>query len=216
MEVLTLDAVARAMSAHVALYSWHKPLYQHAALKDLRRLWNPSHTSMLDVGGGTGVMAQTIKTLFGLKHVVSVDVEDRFLRSLDIKTKTFDGRALPFPDNSFDCVLLFNVMHHVPIASRVVLMRECRRVAGEGPIYIKDHVSQGTTDDVRLKMLDLLGNAPFHGMVSAHYLRDKEWRDLARATDHHQGQCHSGEYRSGAFEILFPNRLETMMRWGPR
>jgi ubiquinone/menaquinone biosynthesis C-methylase UbiE len=216
MEALTIDAVAQSMSAHVALYSWHKPLYQHAALTNLRRLWNPNHATMLDVGGGTGVLAQTIKNLFGVRHVVSVDVEDRFLHSLDIETKTFDGRALPFPDNSFDCVLLFNVMHHVPITSRVILMRECRRVAGKGPIYIKDHISQGTIDDARLQILDLLGNVPFHGMLRARYLRDKDWRDLARATNHVEGDRLSGTYRSGAFEILFPNRLETMMRWDSR
>ena len=215
MATLTIDVVAECMSAHVALYSWRKPTYQHAALTSLCRVWDPNHASMLDVGGGTGLLAQTIKTLFGLRRVVSVDVKDRFLRSLEVDTGTFDGRTLPFPDNSFDCILLFNVLHHVPVTSRVVLMRECRRVVGNGPIYIKDHISQGRIDDARLTVLDILGNALFRGTVSARYLRDQDWRDLARATGNDQGERLSDAYRTGSFAFLFPNRLETTMRWQP-
>jgi SAM-dependent methyltransferase len=215
VDMITVGDVMRCMSAYVPLYSWRKPTYQHVALTNLRRLWDPSHRSMLDVGGGTGVMAQTIKTLFCLDRVVSVDIEDRFLPALDIETAVYDGCTLPFSDGSFDCILLFNVLHHVPVASRAKLMRECRRVAGGGQIYIKDHISTGGLDDARLMLLDLLGNVPFRGMVSAHYLRDEDWRDLAHAAGYDPRECLAGTYRTGAFEILFPNRLETSMRWCP-
>lgn len=213
--MITIDDVTRCMSAHVPLYRWHKPIYQHMALANLRRLWDARHTSALDVGGGTGVMAQTIKTLFSLERVVSVDIDDRFLPSLDIETAVYDGSTLPFADASFDCILLFNVLHHVPVGSRVTLMRECRRVAGKGPIYIKDHMSAGVLDDARLAVLDLLGNVPFHGMVSARYLRDADWRNLARETGLEPDEHLFGTYRTGAFAALFPNRLEISMRWRP-
>ncbi len=36
--------------------------------------------------GGTGIIGQTIKTLFPLDRVVSVDTENRFLPGLDIET----------------------------------------------------------------------------------------------------------------------------------
>lgn len=215
MKTISVDDVSRSMSAHVPLYSWHKPVYQHVALTNLQRLWDTRHSSALDVGGGTGVMAQAIKTLFGLDHVTSVDVQDRFLPSLSIETAIYDGTALPFPDGSFDCILLFNVLHHVPVASRATLMRECRRVAGYGPIYIKDHISRGAADDVRLAILDLLGNAPFRGMVKATYMRDEDWHDLAIGTGHGTSERLSGPYRAGPFEALFPNRLEVSMRWHP-
>jgi ubiquinone/menaquinone biosynthesis C-methylase UbiE len=215
VEMITVDDVTRCMSAHVPLYSWHKPIYQHVALTNLRRSWNPSHRRMLDVGGGTGVMAQMIKALFDLNHVTSVDVENRFLPSLDIETALFDGRSLPFPDGSFDCALFFNVLHHVPVTSRAMLMRECCRVTGRGPIYIKDHLSNGVLDDARLSILDVLGNVPFHGMISARYLRGEDWHALARAIHYDPGEYLSGTYRTGCFESLFPNRLETSMRWCP-
>lgn len=203
------------MSAHVPLYSWREPRYQYVALANLQRQWDPGHRSALDVGGGTGIMAHTIKTLFGLERVASVDVQDRFLPSLGVETAVFDGRTLPFDDDSFDCVLLFNVLHHVPVPTRATLLRECRRVAGRGPIYIKDHLSLGRIDDGRLALLDFLGNAPFSGMVRASYLREDEWRDLASRTGHQTGERLSGQYRAGAMEMLFPNRLEVSMRWRP-
>ncbi len=203
------------MSAHVRLYSWHKPVYQYVALTNLRQQWDTGHRTMLDVGGGTGIIAQTIKTLFGLDRVISIDVEDRFLPSLDIDTNTYDGEKLPFPDSSFDCVLLFNVLHHVPVESRARLIRECRRVAGNGPIYIKDHLSMGLRDDARLALLDLLGNVPFHGMVRARYLRKHDWSTLAHEAAYNSSEYLFGNYRTGAFEVAFPNRLEINMKWRP-
>jgi len=212
---ITIDDVQRCMAPYLPIYSWHKPSYQHVALTSLQRLWDPGHARALDVGGGTGVLAQTIKALFGLQHVASVDVHDRFLPSLSIATAVYDGVNLPFAAGSFDCVLLFNVLHHVPIADRVPLLRECRRVAGRGPLYIKDHVSRGVTDDARLAVLDLLGNAPFRGMVTASYLREAGWHDLAAAAGYEAGERVTGEYRGGLMGVLFPNRLEVSMRWRP-
>jgi ubiquinone/menaquinone biosynthesis C-methylase UbiE len=215
MERITVDDVRRCMSAQVSLYSWHTPSYQHVALTNLQQLWDPGHRSALDVGGGTGVMAQTIKTLFRLNRVASVDVHDRFLPSLNIETAIYDGTTLPFADDSFDCILLFNVLHHVPAADRIALIRECHRVAGRGPIYIKDHISRGVLDDARLAILDLLGNVPFRGMVSASYLRKEDWRDLATQTGYETSDRLSGAYRGGVLGALFPNRLEVSMRWHP-
>jgi ubiquinone/menaquinone biosynthesis C-methylase UbiE len=216
VETITVEAVRRCMAAHVPLYSWRKPTYQYVALATLQQHWDPRHRSALDVGGGTGVIAHTLKTLFGLERVATVDVQDRFLPSLGIETATYDGANLPFADGSFDCVLLFNVLHHVPLAARAGLIGECRRVAGRGPIYIKDHLSFGSIDDARLAALDFLGNVPFSGMVRASYLREEDWRDLAARTGHHPGERLSGGgYRTGVMGALFPNRLEISMCWQP-
>jgi len=213
MQELSVEAVRRSLAAHLPLYSWRTPVYQYVALRKLRELWDPAHRSALDVGGGTGVMAQAVKTLFGLERVASVDIADRFLRSLDIETSVYDGTRLPFGAGSFDCVLLFNVLHHVPVAARAALLTECRRVAGTGPIYIKDHLSRGPADDLRLTILDLLGNLPFSGMVRAVYLRERDWHELAATTGHVADAPLAGAYRRGIAAALFPNRLEISMRW---
>jgi hypothetical protein len=110
---------------------------------------------------------------------------------------------------------LFNVLHHVPVAFRAPLLCECRRVVGDGPIYIKDHLSGGRLDDARLAALDLMGNMPFGGMLTARYLRNDDWRSLAHETGHGSSERISGAYRRGAFEAVFPNRLEVSMVWRP-
>lgn len=216
MQAITLEGVTRSLSAHIPLYAWRPPLYQFVMLSNLHAQWDASHRSALDVGGGTGVMAQAVKSLFGLDRIASVDVENRFLPGLDVECALYDGVSLPYADAAFDCVLLFNVLHHVPVDRRASLLRECRRVAGNGPIYIKDHLSSGRLDDMRLAALDLLGNMPFGGMLSARYLREADWLNLARETGHNSSEQISGDYRRGLFESVFPNRLEISMVWRPQ
>jgi hypothetical protein len=106
-------------------------------------------------------------------------------------------------------------MHHVEIPDRVPLMNEVRRVVA-GPVYIKDHVATGVVDNVRLAVLDLMGNLPFSGMLRARYLTRAAWEDLAAATGYTIDWGGRQTYRRGLFALLFPNRLEVTMRWTPR
>ena len=210
---VSLATVQALIARHIPLYRTHAPTYQTTLLQAFLSLWNPAHTRILDVGGGTGIIAQAMKDLFGLAHVTSVDVEDRFLKSLDIETQVYDGAKLPFVDAAFDCVTFSNVLHHVPPVVRSSLMQECARVTGGGPVYIKDHLAASRLDHVRLFALDLMGNIPFGGMVKASYLTAEEWQELAVAQGYRIDRQISGAYRSGNFERLFPNRLEVTMRW---
>ena len=210
---VSTDEVAAVLARHVPMYRYRKPVYQAVMLSGLREIWSPGDRRVLDVGGGTGVVAQAIKELFPVEEVTSVDVVDRFLPGLDIATATYDGVTLPFPDGSFDCVLLANVIHHVPVAARASLLRECARVAGGGDLYIKDHEASGGLDRLRLTILDALGNTPFGGQVRATYPAASEWDELAAGAGYRIERSISGEYRNGITGALFPNRLETTMRW---
>jgi ubiquinone/menaquinone biosynthesis C-methylase UbiE len=194
------------------MYKKRPPAYHAVLLRSFLELWNRDHARVLDIGGGTGIIAQSMKDLFKIEHVTAVDVEDRFLKSLDIEAQVYDGVCLPFPDSSFDCVTFSNVMHHVPEAVRSSLLRECARVVGSGPIYIKDHVATSRLDHIRLFLLDAMGNLPLHGMVKASYLTAKDWQSLAANAGFKIDETISGPYRSGWFERLFPNRLEQSMR----
>jgi SAM-dependent methyltransferase len=209
---VSLATVQALLARHVSLYKKRTPVYQTVLLRSFLALWDPAHARVLDIGGGTGIIAQVMKDLLGIAHVASVDVEDRFLRSLDIETAVYDGATLPFADASFDCIVFSNVLHHVQPSVRTTLMRECARVAGAGPIYIKDHVAASRLDHARLAVLDLMGNLPFGGMVKASYLTAGDWERLAAAAGYRIDRQIGGAYRSGYFERLFPNRLEVTMR----
>jgi len=170
---------------------------------------------MLDVGGGTGVIAEAIATLFPVAQVQAVDLVDRFCKTLSIETAQYDGLALPFADRSFEAATLNNVLHHVPFNERPNLLREIRRVVA-GPLYIKDHASLGRIDDLRLTMLDAIGNVPFGGMIKAQYLSPDQWLDLADVSGWRIARTASQRrYRTGLMAGLFPNRLEIAMRFDP-
>jgi hypothetical protein len=199
---------------HLALYRTKAPYYQAAMLNSLLDLWRERHRRLLDIGGGTGVIAQAVSELFPVDRVELVDVVDRFCTSLSIPAQSYDGRRLPYPDAHFDAAMLNNVMHHVPVAERIPMLHEIRR-AVSGPLYIKDHESRGRIDVLRLTALDVMGNIPFGGMLRASYLSRGDWEDLAKAGGYRITARTCGHYRSGLFSAVFPNRLEITMRLEP-
>ena len=213
-ELISVERVAGVLKPHLPVYGVKPPTYQTVMLDTLRGMWNPAHLRVLDVGGGTGVIAQAVKDLFPVDQVVSVDVADRYLKSLTIPTRSYDGGRLPFDDGAFDAAMMNNVLHHVPLEARVGLLRECRRVA-PGGLYIKDHLAGSALDHMRLGVLDWIGNIPFGGMVSARYLSAADWEALAQGAGYHIEARRSDRYRSAAMATAFPNRLEVSMFWRP-
>jgi SAM-dependent methyltransferase len=214
MTALSRQSVRDTLARHIPLYRWYAPNYQLAMLQALAAIWEEPHERLLDIGGGTGIIAQAVQQHLPAGRVTSIDVADRFIPGLSIETLTYDGETLPFTDSSFDAATLNNVLHHVPPAGRHRLMAEIRRVV-RGPLYIKDHLSRGALDDARLAALDWIGNTPFKGMVRADYLTISEWAELARHGGYRIEQGPRGTYRRGPFALLFPNRLEVVMKWVP-
>jgi len=212
-ERFSLEEVSRALSP-ARLYHWHRPRYQWVMLNALADHWEGEHEKILDIGGGTGLIAHAVQILFPPAKVTSLDVEDRFFSHLPVETTVFDGTKLPFDDGSFAAATINNVIHHVSREDRAPLMAEVRRVV-RGPVYIKDHLSTGKLDHVRLAVLDLLGNLPFSGMLAARYLSRSEWNALARGAGYSIDWGRRRSYRGGPFALAFPNRLEVSMKWIP-
>lgn len=183
-------------------------------LTELEAAWLGPHERVLDLGGGTGVMAEAIQTLLPAGKVVAVDVVDRYFPTLTIETHVYDGRRLPFADRTFEAATINNVLHHVPPPARAELMHEIARVV-TGPLYIKDHISDGRLDRWRLAVLDAIGNVPFGGQIRADYLDLPEWHRLAALATRVIGETRYGRYRSGPMAFLFPNRLEVSFRFDP-
>lgn len=203
------------LSRHLAMYRTRVPIYQAMMLDSLREVWAARHRNLLDVGGGTGVIAQAMAELFPVDEVQAVDLIDRFCSSLSVPTRRYDGKTLPFEDATFEAATLNNVVHHVPVIARSDLLREIRRVV-TGPLYIKDHERCGALDNLRLMALDAIGNIPFGGMIWARYLTRAEWETLA-AKSGYRIACRAApaRYRKSVFALLFPNRLEVTMRFEP-
>ena len=215
MQSIDPHALQGILSRHLAMYRSKVPFYQATMLESLRELWTGRHRKLLDVGGGTGVIAEAMAELFPVDDVQAVDLVDRFCTSLKVATAQYDGKSLPFADGAFDAATLNNVVHHVPVEARVDLLREIRRVVN-GPLYIKDHEHRGILDRGRLVIMDAIGNIPFGGMLWARYLDRAEWERVAAAAGYRiAARASPSRYRRGLSAFMFPNRLEVTMRLEP-
>jgi SAM-dependent methyltransferase len=132
----------------------------------------PQNHSILDVGCGDGLIdALVLERRYDLS-IRGVDVLVR--QQAQIEVAAFDGRQLPFPDQSFDSVMFCDVLHHT--ASPVAMLKEAVRVARQC-ILIKDHVVQGWLARPTLRLMDFVGNAP-HGVVLPYnYFTSGKWED---------------------------------------
>src|SRR5688572_2935905 len=85
--------LAQMLAQHQPVYRWRKPRYAVRLLRDLALLLPERNCRLLDIGGGSGLIAEAIARYFPGKSVTAIDVVDRFLPSLTIEHKTFDGRT---------------------------------------------------------------------------------------------------------------------------
>lgn len=85
----------------------------------------------------------------------------------------YDGKVIPFDDDSFDVVLLADVLHHEKSPEQ--LFAECVRVAKRF-VIVKDHRSENVLDWCLISALDLAANGPYGVPCLYRYWSGKEWR----------------------------------------
>ena len=93
-------------------------------------------TSVLDIGCGEGWVADELCRRWG-GEIAVVDVVD-VRRTRTLPFSLYDGLHLPFPDARFDIAMLNFVLHHVPDAHKVALLREALRVARRTVFILED------------------------------------------------------------------------------
>ena len=138
----------------------------------------PRDARVLDVGSGDGLLARRVMELRPDVSIRGVDVLPR--PTSHIPVMMFDGVKLPFPDRSFDAVMMVDVLHHA--AQQDALLAEMARVT-RGVVIIKDHLVQGLLAHPTLRFMDWVGNVR-HGVALpyAYWSRDR-WQqafDAAR------------------------------------
>lgn len=86
---------------------------------------------ILDCGCGYGFWTKRLEPY--CKFIVGIDAQDIFDRDKISPKLDFvlaDGYKLPFRDEAFKCVILYEVIEHVP--DDFALLRECHRVLERG------------------------------------------------------------------------------------
>jgi len=136
--------------------------------------------SLLDIGTRDGGLISKIATNLGIQ-ACAVDIEDRVCPpNVSFQKIQCDGR-LPFENESFDGVLISDVLHHIMDDEVVMnLVMEAMRVGKV--VVIKDHVLFTdrfyTMEHWVHKMCDWFGNASFGISVPGKYKKLEEWKRL--------------------------------------
>ncbi|WP_243229809.1 bifunctional 2-polyprenyl-6-hydroxyphenol methylase/3-demethylubiquinol 3-O-methyltransferase UbiG [Microbacterium sp. CIAB417] len=89
---------------------------------------------VLDVGGGTGVHARSLQERgFDVILIDPVPEHVAAAAASGVASQIGDARSLPFPDGSFDAVLMLGPLYHLASATdRVRALNEARRVTRPG------------------------------------------------------------------------------------
>lgn len=132
----------------------------------------PRDAEVVDVGCGDGQLAAAIGQVRPDLHVHGIEVVVR--ANTAISVAPFDGRNLPFRDQSVDAVIFVDVLHHAEEPRR--LLAEAKRVAKE-VVVVKDHLRQGLFAGPTLAFMDRVGNLR-HGVALPYtYWTPQQWHD---------------------------------------
>jgi SAM-dependent methyltransferase len=126
---------------------------------------------ILDFGCGDLSLAIGLKRMMPSLDITGVDVVDAGVRQKGITCKMYDGKKLPFRDQSFNTTIVYHVFHHCddPHRALVDVMRVTKnRILMVEPVY------RISLDIFFMKILDRLGNGWRNVMIPMPFAFQKE------------------------------------------
>jgi len=131
------------------------------------------HGDVLEIGGGSGAMADGVTRSFPAARLTVTDVDEamvtatraRLRRYPDVRVEPADVTALPYPARSFDVVTTYLMLHHV--IDWLDALSESARVLRPGGTL----VGYDLTDTPLARTIHRLDGSP-HRLIAAAELRD--------------------------------------------
>src|SRR3990172_12303435 len=136
--------------------------------------WIPPGSAVLDVGAGTGLLAQALSVTRDIQLTL-IDVVDN--NRSPFVLRLYDGRRLPFAAGEFDIALLAFVLHHSANATQT--LREARRVAKR--LVILEDAYRWPHERLVLRWTDWILNRGQQVAPAWGQLRPQEWTALVDA-----------------------------------
>lgn len=109
---------------------------------------------VLEVGCGRGVGVEVILQRFGAARVTAIDVDPKMVTLAKgrlsaygpdrVELRMGDAAAIESPDEAFDAVFDFGILHHVPDWQRAV--KEIARVLRPGGLFFFEEVTKQALD----------------------------------------------------------------------
>ena len=138
--------------------------------RSIRAVLPETTGSLLDIGCGDGIISTYLKESRPGLHVEGAEVLER--PNCKIKCTVFDGKHLPFPDHSFDAVMMIDVLHHIDDIDSAIV--EAMRVSRQYMV-IKDHIWSNRLDFFILRFMDWVGNRAYGVRVAHNYKQKTFW-----------------------------------------
>jgi SAM-dependent methyltransferase len=139
-------------------------------LSDAISLLIPKNSTILDIGCGDGLIDRLILQKRPDVKITGLDVLIRDKTFIEVIK--FDGNSIPYPDNSFDCAMFIDVLHHT--TDPMILLKEAARVSNKS-IVIKDHLKEGFLAEKTLRFMDWVGNARHKVVLPYNYWSQEQW-----------------------------------------
>lgn len=129
---------------HVEIYNIYEQKRLSKTIKNIVDLIDSKSKKVLDFWAWTGNL-----THFFLENwcdVTALDISKNSLKTLsdtyckykdNLKTKVFDGKKIPFPDDSFNILATYSVLHHIP--DYLGALVDMVRVVKKGGLLYIDH-----------------------------------------------------------------------------
>jgi SAM-dependent methyltransferase len=127
----------------------------------LKELLDVGDRDILDVGCGEGLLVRRLASagarVVGLDPSAVALERARRAEPSGPSTRFVEGtaEALPFPEMSFDVVVFFNSLHHVPLESMDASLAEAARVLRpNGVLYVQEPLAEGSFFELLLLVED--------------------------------------------------------------
>lgn len=154
----------------------------------------------LDIGCFDGSITHSIAKYFNLHklqtHGVDIKSYGGDFGYSEITFSKYNGKKLPYSDNSFDLITCLMVLHHVPKGNLQILMSEINRVMRpDGVVILREH---NVVKDIDRSALDIM-----------HYFYDYVWNSehWLSTDEKNQTECWDTNYKSNVewTEIFMSN-----------
>ncbi|MFH2020331.1 MAG: methyltransferase domain-containing protein [archaeon] len=131
---------------------------------------------VLDFGCYDGSTAMLIMKYNPTLKIVGVDIQDN--QTAKIQRKIYDGKKIPYPDNTFDLVMSLDVLHHTTDIPKH--LKEMQRVSKKY-VLIKDHAVYSFFSDLLIRFSDYSSNLPYDIKCVFNFPSPDKWMRMFKA-----------------------------------
>jgi 2-polyprenyl-3-methyl-5-hydroxy-6-metoxy-1,4-benzoquinol methylase len=129
---------------------------------------------ILDFGCDDMKIAHCVHEIIPSTDWTGTDVRENWENeALGFPYAKFENNNLPFADNSFDMVLMNDVLHHIRKDEQAVSIHECLRTGKM--ILIKDVFEKGLFSRFILILMDIVGNWAYRVRIPTRYFTRKRF-----------------------------------------